>query len=223
MPSAPMASHESSLSGSICEGWVPNWPLRMAEDYERPGAEAHDQRATALQEVTTGRSHAFCPRHIFEWRAACERGQSSGTTLPQSVADLLVRGVGFRIEKSFRRQDHAAQAISALRRSLIDERLLNRMRLLRSAESFQRGDLGLANRAHRHHAGPHNLPAQHHGARAALRQATPKPRSTQAKLVVQNKQQRRVRIDFHRVGAAIHLESDLLHNKILRLFAGGCR
>lgn len=41
---------------------------------QRRSTETDDKGATALQELTTGRSHAFSPRHIFEWLAACECG-----------------------------------------------------------------------------------------------------------------------------------------------------
>src|SRR5262245_2117838 len=54
---------------------------------------------------------------------------------------LLNVGVGclrVLIEERLRREDHAAQAEAALRRPLVDEGLLDRMRLLGRAQPFER-------------------------------------------------------------------------------------
>ena len=59
----------------------------------------------------------------------------------EGVADLLVRGIRVYIENSLRRQDHAAEAKSALGRSFVDERLLNWVRLFRGAQTFERRNL----------------------------------------------------------------------------------
>jgi 3-oxoacyl-ACP reductase-like protein len=150
-------------------------------------------------------------------------GKAAAQYSSERGADLLVRGLRVCVQNSLGRQDYAAQAKSALGGSLVDKRLLNRMRLPGGAEPFQGSDLGLAHCAHRHHAGAHDLPAHDHGTGPALRHATAKPGSTQAKLVVENEQQRRIGVDFHGVGGAVHLEGDLLHKEILRLFASGCR
>src|SRR6202000_1385157 len=63
-------------------GWI-NMRAMGSEDSLSARAEAHHQGATSLQKITPGRSHVFCSRHIFEWRAACERVQSSGTRFRQ--------------------------------------------------------------------------------------------------------------------------------------------
>ena len=58
------------------------------------------------------------------------------------LLDLGVARLRVLIEERLRREDDAVQAEAALRRLLVDERLLNRMRLLDGAEPFERRDLG---------------------------------------------------------------------------------
>ena len=62
---------------------------------------------------------------------------------------FLVRCVRFDIQHGFRREDHSTQTESALRGALIYEGLLDGMGLLRRAETLERCDLILTNRADR--------------------------------------------------------------------------
>src|ERR1700734_2330254 len=157
---------------------------------------------------------SYGAKHAHVSKAAAQDSSKRG-------ADFLVRGLRVYVKNGLRSQDHAAEAKSALRGSFLNKRLLDRMGLLGGAETFQGRDLRLANRAHRHHTGTHRLAAHDHSAGPALRHAAAKPRSTQAKLVVENKQQRRIRIDFHQVLTAVHFESDLLHKTSLLPFWSG--
>jgi hypothetical protein len=123
----------------------------------------------------------------------------------EGSADLLIGGLWVYIEKSLCCQDDAAEAKAALRRPFLNECLLNRMRLFRSAQPFQGSDLRLANRAHRRYARPDRLPPQHHRAGTALRETATKPRSPQSKLIIQHEQQRSLGIDLHILLTALSL------------------
>ena len=61
-------------------------------------------------------------------------------TPDSACRNLLVGGCGLLIEERLCGEDHAAQAEAALRGLLVDERLLKRVRPLRRAEAFERGD-----------------------------------------------------------------------------------
>src|SRR5258708_5765225 len=70
----------------------------------------------------------------------------------QRVLDLVFGRVRVCIQQGLRLHDHAVDAVAALDRLLVDESLLQRMRMRRAAEAFQRGHLTLADTAHRVYA-----------------------------------------------------------------------
>jgi hypothetical protein len=86
--------------------------------------------------------------------------------------NLGVARLWILIEERLRRQNHAAQAETALRGLLVDERLLKRVWALDRAQPFERRDLGASYRAHGRHARPHGASLDDHRARAALPQPT---------------------------------------------------
>src|ERR1700689_4430345 len=90
-----------------------------------------------------------------------------------SFLDFFFRGLGILVEKNFGGKNHATQAIAALRGFLIDERLLNRMRLVDGSQTFERDDLESLHRFHRSSAGANRLSLHHDGAGSALPEATP--------------------------------------------------
>jgi hypothetical protein len=150
--------------------------------------------------------------------------EAAAQNATQGIANLLIGGVGFFIENGLRRQDYAAKAESALSRAFLDKRLLDWVRLFRSAQAFQRGDFVLTNSAYQLDARSHDLAAHDYSAGSALSHSTSESRSTQTKLVVQNKQQRRCGIDFDDVLLSVHMQGDLLpHRKglLLRFFEAG--
>ena len=55
----------------------------------------------------------------------------------QRLLDLGVGGFRVLIEEGLRRQDDAVEAEAALRRLLVDERLLNRMRLVEACRALR--------------------------------------------------------------------------------------
>src|SRR5207245_2895985 len=102
---------------------------------------------------------------------------------------------GVLIEESLRRQDDAAEAKAALRRLLVDERFLNRVRVVRRTETFERGDLGAVHRADRRDARADRAAADDDRAGAALPEAAAEFRAPKREIVAQDVEQRRGRVD----------------------------
>jgi hypothetical protein len=129
----------------------------------------------------------------------------------QSISNLLIGGIPFCVEYGLRRQDHATEAKTALGGPFLNKGLLYWVGLFRSAETLQRRHFTWADSAYGHHTRPHDFAAHNYGAGSALSHATSESRATQSKLVTQNKQQRRFRINRHDVLLTIHIQGDLLH------------
>ena len=105
-------------------------------------------------------------------------------------------------------------AEAALRDLLVDPRLLQRMELPLLREPFERRDLALHARGRRD-ARAHGGAVDDDGARAALAQPTAEPRALQAEVVAKDVQQRRRRIDVHRVRTSVHSQVDGAHGVFL--------
>jgi hypothetical protein len=131
--------------------------------------------------------------------------EAAAQNATQGVPNLLIRGIGFYIENGLRCQDYATETKPALSRPFLNKRLLDRVRVFRRAQAFQRRDFVLTNRTYRHDTRPHDLAAHDYSAGSALSHSTSESRSTQPKLVVQNKQQWHFWIDFHEVLLAVHI------------------
>jgi hypothetical protein len=139
--------------------------------------------------------------------------ETAAQNATQGIPNLLIRGIGFCVENGLRCQDYATEAEPALGRSFLNKRLLDWVRLFGRAQAFQRGDFVLTNCTDRHDTRPHDLAAHDYSAGSALSHSTSESRSTQLKLVVQNKQQWRFWIDFHEVLLAVHIQGDLLPHR----------
>jgi hypothetical protein len=134
---------------------------------------------------------------------------------PQSSPNLLIRGIGLYVEYGLGRQDHAAETKTALGCTLLYKGLLNWVRLLGRAQALQRGDFVLADYAYRQDTRPHDLAAHDYSAGSALSHATSESGSAQPKLIVQNKQQGRFRINRYDVLLTIHIQGNVLHRMVL--------
>src|SRR5262249_14985017 len=75
--------------------------------------------------------------------------------------------------------DHAVEAIAALRRLFVDEGLLHRRWLVGTAEALERHDLSRSDRREFDLAGKHRFAVQQHHAGAALAKAEAEARSAQ--------------------------------------------
>src|SRR5499427_5877137 len=88
----------------------------------------------------------------------------------EGVLDLGVGRLLLLIEQRRRGHDPAVDAVAALRHLLLDIGLLDRVWLLRRAETGERDDLAGAHRRDRGDAGAYGRAVDVHGAGAALRQ-----------------------------------------------------
>src|SRR5215467_3393720 len=93
----------------------------------------------------------------------------------KGVADFRVRGVRVAVQQRFRRQYPAVQAIPTLKRLVLQECLLNWMRISRGSESFKSKDLLAGRQRNRHTAGSNGPAVKQYRACAALSQPATKP------------------------------------------------
>src|SRR5437764_134238 len=86
----------------------------------------------------------------------------------ERLFDLSLARVPLSAKEGGCLHDHAVDAVAALHRLLVDEGLLDGMRLLGRAEAFQRRDLAGADAGNRKLTGAHRRAVDDHGAGAAL-------------------------------------------------------
>src|ERR1700733_9317277 len=94
IPSAPMASQESSLSGSICPGWVANGPWALAGDWVNGVALKLTIRAPQPFRNSRRDGVMLFDLSIFSNGAQHARVRKAAAQhSSQRGADLLVRGL----------------------------------------------------------------------------------------------------------------------------------
>ena len=125
--------------------------------------------------------------------------------------DLRIGRFGIPLQQGLGAHHHAGDAISALRRLLLDEGALDRRRRLDRPEAFQGGDLLAFQQDQRRDAGQYGFAVDDHGAGAALTEAAPELRSAQLKIVGEHIEQRRRRINVQRMGTPIDLNCNGAH------------
>src|ERR1700677_1056103 len=136
-------------------------------------------------------------------------GKATAHHSAQGIAYLLVSRIRRCIEQRLGRENHAAEAITALGCPFIDECLLYGVRLLCCAKPFQRGDGRSTYATGGLHAGTNDLRAHKHGAGAALGHTASEVGRVQTQLILQHVKEGRLRIYIDRVGGAIDLKSQL--------------
>ncbi|MNP51905.1 hypothetical protein D3C76_1462600 [compost metagenome] len=90
----------------------------------------------------------------------------------QLVANLRLAGVRIAVEQGLGRHDHAVHAVATLRRLLLNESLLHRVRVLTGADAFEGGDFPAFGTGQREHTRPRRNTIDDHRAGTALAQAT---------------------------------------------------
>src|SRR5439155_17915853 len=118
-------------------------------------------------------------------------GSASAQHAVHRLPDLRVTRIRIRIEEHLGRHDLAVHAKAALKCLRIDPRLLNRVRLLRRAESFQRRDVFVRSRGNGSDTRAYRLALHDYRARSALTQTATESRSVKTKVITQGVQQRR--------------------------------
>src|SRR4029453_4126499 len=108
----------------------------------------------------------------------------------------------------FRRHDHAIDAVAALRRLLLDEGTLQRMRFVERADAFYRRYLLFRGRADWGDGGTPPLPVDEHGAGTALCEPAAELRAIELEIVAKHIEQRRVRSRRNRTAHPIYFEAD---------------
>ena len=107
----------------------------------------------------------------------------------QRVLDLSERRMRRLAQQRLRRHDHPVCAVTALRGLLGNEGGLKRIRVFRSAQSFDRRDRAIRNLIDRRKAGARRFSFHQYGAGTALAKSTAKPRAMQAQAITQQVQQ----------------------------------
>src|SRR5207249_4483989 len=138
-------------------------------------------------------------------------GEAAAEHRGKRPLDLGVRSAGLPIQKRFRRQDDAAQAEPTLCGLLVDERPLNGMRRLRSAEPLERRDLSAVQRPDRGNTRSDRPSTDDDGTGATLSEAAAELGTTEREVVREDVEEGCRRIDVNGVGAAVDLQSDRAH------------
>jgi hypothetical protein len=112
------------------------------------------------------------------------------------------------IEQILGGHDHAADAIATLGGLRVDEGLLQRMRLVDSAEPLDRGDFGLTDGTDLGHARAHRTAVQQHRASPALGEPAAEFGAVQREIVAQHVEKWRVGISRHRSLRTVDPETD---------------
>jgi hypothetical protein len=132
----------------------------------------------------------------------------------QGFTDFLIRCMRLSVEDRLRGEDYSTEAKAALGGALVNECLLERVRLLCCAETFERRNLVLADRTHRHHTRTHDVVAHNYCACSALSHPTSELRTPQSKLITQDKQQWRCRIYVQSVKMPIYFDLNHGHAEL---------
>ena len=112
------------------------------------------------------------------------------------------------VEQCLGGHDHAVDAVAALRRLLVDEGLLQRMRLVDGAEALDGGDLLLADVLDGAHAGARRHAVDQNRAGAALLEPAAELGAIEGEIVAQHVEQGRIGLGGDRVYDPVDLEAD---------------
>src|ERR1700760_4806893 len=108
--------------------------------------------------------------------------------------------------------DHPIDTVAALDGLLVDERLLQLMRLLRCAETFEGDDLALADTGGRRDAGARSLAIDEHRAGATLGEPAAEAWTFEVESITQDVEQRDVRIgDIKLLRLPVHVKGQRGH------------
>ena len=129
-------------------------------------------------------------------------------------ANVIVGRRRIRFEQSLRAHDHARDAITALRGLLIDERLLQRTRIVGRAQSFDCRNLASGKRRDRRNARERRLAVDHHRASAALAEPATEFGAVHREMIAKHIEEGRRGIGIHRLGPAVDVELD---HRLLRI------
>lgn len=120
-------------------------------------------------------------------------------------------GMRILVQQGFCRQHPAVEAVAALKSLLVDEGLLDRMRVFRRAEPFEGDDFFSSRSRNWQEAGTHRAVIHEHGAGAALSQAATESGIIQGEIVSKDVEKGAIGIRIDRVRLAVYLERCASH------------
>jgi hypothetical protein len=129
------------------------------------------------------------------------------------AADVAVGRFRIRVEERFCRHHPTVQAVPALKRLLVDERLLHRMWTAGRREPFDGDDLPAGCARHRQRTRAHGAVVDEHRAGAALSESASEAWVVELQRVAQHIEQRTVRLDVDDVRRAVHGERGACHKR----------
>src|SRR6267378_2402125 len=144
-----------------------------------------------------------CHHRVNDFRITRTAAQIPGEPLPH-----LVRAQAYgALEESVSRQQHARRADPALRRAVLDERVLQGRQPATISQSLDRRDLAALDLAYRYQATVHDLAIDQHGAGAALTFAAPFFGAGRSEVFAQHIEQAPRSRTLERHGAAVQREA----------------
>src|SRR3990172_3876714 len=219
VPNGPCANVSSSATAAALKLTI-SAPAPFTNERRDNPAPASASRASGVMRITLSAACLAVARGLFRRAKAgipldgaqhpCVR-EAPAQHGRERLLDLRVGGIGRPVEKRLRGQDDAVQAEAALRSLLVDERLLNRVRLRRRPESFERRDLGAVKRGDRCDAGPDGAAPHDHCAGTALAEPAAELRPVDGEVVAEDVQQRRGRIDINSARTAVDGQRNHAH------------
>src|SRR5882762_448426 len=217
-PSGVIATQESSLvgrRGGLPPGWARALPMKAGPAAETTSAPEAFRNSRRESGKSTREFIVVSSGHLR--LSALDRAQD-GDVRPAAAlearerfAQLRVARLRVLVQVGRRGHDPAVDAVAALRHLLLYVGGLQRVRLLRRAQAFQRRYLLALHRRERHHAGAHRFSVQVHGARAALREPAAEVRIAHLEIVAQSVEERHARVAIDRHRLAVDGEFDACH------------
>ena len=129
----------------------------------------------------------------------------------ERVTHFRFRGMRILVEQSFCSQHPAVEAVAALKRLFVDECLLDRVRIFRSAEPFKGDDFFSGRSRDWQEAGTNRAVIHMDAAGAALSQAASEARIIQGEIVSKDVEKGAIGVRFDRVRLAVYLERCARH------------
>jgi len=125
----------------------------------------------------------------------------------EGVLDFLFAGVSIAVQQSLCGHDHAIQAVAALTGLLVDERRLQRVRLLKRTQSLKSGDLVFPDVPQSDRACSCEFSAYDRGARATLPETASELWAAQSEIVPERVQERGIRSGVHQMWLTVDANS----------------
>ena len=166
--------------------------------------------------LRVGRLHACAARRTARRMRMCVPHRHRLGIMWRRICVVRRRRVFF--QQRLRAHDHSGDAIAALRRLLVDERTLQRARVLVVPSPSTVLILRPAQHRDRRQAGKNRFAVDHHRARAALAQPAAELGAVHRQMIAQHIEQRRIRIGVDALRSPLTLSSIIAVDPCARRF-----